>query len=404
MSRIWVINQYSSTPDTGMGGRHHYLARGLAKLGHDVSLVGAQWHHLLMEGAENAPAVENYEGYRFVRIPVGRYAHAHDKKRVWNWLSFCWRLRKLPERLKQTPDTILYSSPSLLGFLGALRLARRTNARLVFEVRDIWPLTLIEVGGKSADHPLIRWMQRVEDKAYALSDAVISNLPNAVDHMTSRGMDPQKFSWVPNGFSADETAAPEPLDPETQAALPTDKFIVGYTGSIGAANALMTMVDAAELIADRKDIAFVIVGKGQERDNVQNEIERRGLENIQILDPIPKRQVQSMLAHFSACYVGLTHDPLFRFGVSPNKLYEYLIAGKPIIYGIDSGKFKPVSDLNAGLQVTPEAPQELADAAVKLAMLSVKEQQDMGERGRTAAVENYEYDILAKKLEEIVAP
>ena len=200
MSRIWIINQYSSTPDTGLGGRHHYLARELSKRGHEVTLVAAQWHHLLAEGAEKAPEIEIREGFKFVRVPVPRYAHAHDKRRILNWLIFGSRLRHLPKRLGADPDTILYSSPSLLGFLGALRLARRLRVRMVFEVRDIWPLTLQEVGGQSPRSPLIAWMQRIEDRAYAESDAVISNLPNSVDHMVSRGMDASKFTWIPNGF------------------------------------------------------------------------------------------------------------------------------------------------------------------------------------------------------------
>lgn len=404
MSRVWIINQYSSTPETGMGGRHHYLSRELAQRGHDVSLIAAHWHHLLGEGAETAPAIEMRDGYRFVRVPVPRYAHAHDKRRILNWILFGRRLRHLPERLGEVPDTILYSSPSLLGFLGAHRLARKTGARLVFEVRDIWPLSLQEVGGKSPHHPLIAWMQRVEDRAYAVSDAVVSNLPNAVDHMVTRGMDRAKFTWVPNGFSREEVETPEQLEPETVNALPADKFLIGYTGTIGAANALETMVGAAEYLKDRTDIAFVIVGKGRERDRIAADIARRGLQNIHLIGAIPKRQVQSMLARFDACYIGLTHDPLFRFGVSPNKLFDYLISGKPILYGIDSGRYCPVEELKAGLQISPEDPQALADAVLTLNALPKEDRDAMGARGRQAALEHHEYGALAAKLEQVLFP
>lgn len=406
MSIVWIINQYATTPDTGIGGRHHYLARKLAGHGHDVTLVGARWHHLLRDeaAAETAPDIEEHEGYRFARVQVPRYAHAHDKRRVLNWLLFGRRLRHLPRRLGKVPDTILYSSPSLLGFGGAERLARKTGARLVFEVRDIWPLTLQEVGGQSPHHPLMAWMQRIEDRAYRVSDAVVSNLPNSVDHMAARGMDRKKFTWIPNGFDRREVETPEPLSEPAAAALPVDRFLVGYTGTIGAANALETMVGAAERLKDHEGIALVIVGSGRDRDKIADVIAQRGLRNIHIIDPIPKRQVQSMLARFDACYIGLSRDSLFRFGVSPNKLFDYLVSGRPILYGIDSGRYRPVEELNAGLQIPPEDPAALANAVLKLKALPEAERAAMGARGRRAALKNHEYGALAQRLEKVLFP
>ncbi|QYX56782.1 glycosyltransferase family 4 protein [Roseovarius sp. SCSIO 43702] len=406
MGKVWIINQYASTPDTGIGGRHYYLSRALAARGHEVTVIAARWHHLLRDqrAAAAAASVEERDGYRFVRVPVPRYAHAHDKRRVLNWLLFGRRLRHLPGRLGESPDTILYSSPSLLGFSGAERLARKTGARLVFEVRDIWPLTLEEVGGQSPRHPLMVWMQRVEDRAYRVSDAVVSNLPNAVDHMTTRGMDRAKFTWVPNGFDRGEVETPEPLSDAAADTLPKGKFLVGYTGTIGAANALETMVEAAARLEDHEDIAFVIVGSGRARDSIAADIARRGLRNILVIDPIPKRQVQSMLARFDACYIGLTHDSLFRFGVSPNKLFDYLVSGTPILYGIDSGRYRPVEELRAGLQIQPQDPAALADAVLKLKALPEAERAAMGARGRRAALETHEYGALARRLEEVLFP
>ena len=405
MSRIWIINQYASTPETGMGGRHHYLAEGLSKLGHDVTVIAAQWHHLLrFDASENLPGIEQRQNYLFARVPVPRYAHAHDKKRVLNWLLFGRRLRDLPKRLDEHPDVILYSSLSLLGFPGAERLAKKLGARLVFEVRDIWPLSLVEIGGQSTRHPLVRWMQYVEDRAYRVSDAVVSNLPNAVEHMESRGMDRVKFNWIPNGFSLDEIENTEPLSDDVQRQLPAGKFIVGYTGSIGKANSLDTMVEAAAKLRDHKNLAFVIVGHGQERDRIVRKIDDLGLTNITVIGTIPKRQVQSVLAHFDACYIGLTRDPLFRFGVSPNKLFDYLISSKPILYGIDSGNYRPVEQIGAGFNVAPEDPDALADAVLKLMRLTPEERAQMGERGRRVALEDYEYDKLAKKMEGVLVP
>jgi len=404
VSTIWIINQYASTPATGVGGRHHHLARELAARGHRVYLIAAQWHHLLRDGgaSEGAPLAERVEGYDFVRLPTPRYSHAHDRKRVLNWVLFAWRLASLRRRIPDPPDVIMCSSPSLFAVMGAERLARRFGARLVFEVRDIWPQTLVEVGGLSPRNPMIQVMQRIEDRAYRQADGVISNLPGAVDHMVSRGMDRHKFSWIPNGFSAADVERPTRLGADARARIPTGKFIVGYAGTLGVANALDTFLDAAERLQAQEEIAFVLLGHGKEKAALEASAARRKLTNVHFLPAVPKDQVQSVLEFFDVCSIGLRAESLFRFGVSPNKLFDYLIAGKPIIYGIDSGTYRPVEEFQAGIQIPPQNVEALVEAILKLRALQPAERRRMGENGRRAALEHHEYGMLARRLEEVL--
>jgi hypothetical protein len=112
-------------------------------------------------------------------------------------------------------------------------LAKKCKAKLVFEVRDIWPLTLTEIGGFSMKHPFILLLQWIEDRAYRYSDRVVSNLKNSVEHMIARGMEAEKLAWIPNGFSRDEFSLVKPLDADVLMKLPGNKFIVGYTGTFG---------------------------------------------------------------------------------------------------------------------------------------------------------------------------
>lgn len=401
---IWIINQYASLPSTGIGGRHRDLARELVKRGHNVTLVSARWTHLVRdaEAAQGAPDQEVFEGFRFVRIPVGRYAHAHDKKRILNWFSFAWRLRGLGRVLHERPDIVLYSSPSLVGFMGAESLAKKYDARLAFEVRDIWPLTFSELGGYPANHPFIRFLQWIEDRAYRTSDCVISNLPGAVEHMVTRGLPREKFHWIPNGFSRSDVDQCLPLPPEVADQLPKRTFNICYAGTIGAANALHTLIEAAALLRDEADLSFTIVGHGREKEALKKHARKLGLTNVYFIDPVPKAMVQSVLQECSVCYLGLTKDSLFRFGVSPNKLFDYLVSGKPIIYGIDSGDYKPVQEFAAGLQVPPEDPVALAEAIRKLKAKAPRELDAMGDNGRRSAFEHHEYGMLAEKLEQIL--
>lgn len=402
---VWIVHQYASTPETGMGGRHYYLGRELAKQGYKVYLIASASHHLLREKPVlNQPfKVETLEaGFHFVWVNMPDYTEAHSKQRALNWFLFPWRIQKLMAFIADKPDVVLSSSPSPIAFLGAQRIAKKFKARLVFEVRDIWPLTLTEIGGYSPNHPFIRFMQWVEDKAYHDSDAVISNLKNAVEHMISRGMNPTKFAWIPNGFSLDEVNQKVPLNENSAAKIPEGKFIVGYTGTLGVANALDTLIDAAEHLKEYSDIAFVLVGGGKEKDFLQSVVMDKSLSNVTFIDPIPKVEIQAMLSRFDVCYIGLTKDPLFRFGVSPNKLFDYLYSGKPIVYGIESGSYKPVDDAAAGIQIPSEDPKKLAEAVLGLYKMSSDLRSSMGANGHKVAVDQYEYSNLASSLARVL--
>lgn len=401
---VWIINQYASTPETGLGGRHYYLAKELSKLGLEVTIISSSSHHLL----RNKPKltgkleIERVEGFNFAWVKTPAYANAHSKQRILNWFLFSWRLRQLSNKIKKGPDVILVSSPSLVSFLGAYWLSKKHSARLIFEVRDIWPLSLIEIGGYSQNHPFIKVLQFIEDKAYKYSDAVVSNLKNSVDHMVKRGMDSTKFTWIPNGYSKDEVELGVPLNQFSLDQLPKNKFIVGYAGTIGVANSLDTLISSAVKLKEIQEIAFVIVGSGREKEALIQNVKSHSLDNVYFIDPIPKIEIQSMLARFDVCYIGLTKDPLFRFGVSPNKLFDYLYSAKPIIYAIESGGYMPVSEANAGLQILAQNVDELEKAIIKVYEMTESERNILGVSGRKYAEQYHEYHSLALAMNKVL--
>lgn len=402
---VWIINQYASTPDSGFAGRHYYLGKELAKLGYNVYLIASSAHHLLREKPDMRSEFEFQEEdnrFNVVWVRMPHYEQAHSKSRIIGWFLFSRRIRKLAKIVPDSPDVIVCSSPSLLSFFGAKSLARRFSARLVFEVRDIWPMTLMDIGGYSPRHPFIRFLQWVEDRAYRDSDRVVSNLKNAVEHMVELGMEKEKFSWIPNGFSLEEVSQNAPLNNSAKKKIPQDKFLIGYTGTLGVANSLYTLIDAAERLRDFPEIAFILVGDGKEKATLQKRVLEKGLVNVHFINPIPKVEIQAMLSQFDGCYIGLSKDPLFRFGVSPNKLFDYLYSGKPIIYGIESGNYKPVEDAGAGFQIPSEDAKQLEDAVLKLYRMEDSERAQMGANGRKVALEQYEYGQLAENLAKVL--
>lgn len=340
--KIWMVNQYTSTPEIGMGGRTYYLSKYMAEQGHDVKLIGSSFNHVLRKPKEQKELfeVEKVDKFDFVTIKMDKYKHAHDKKRVLNWFKFSYYLTRLTEVISEKPDVIVVSSPSLVSFLGAWRLARKTKAKLVFEVRDIWPDTLIQVGGFSRSHPFIRFLSWVEKKAYSQSDFVISNLKYFNRYLEEKKKSYKEFIWSSNGFDSSEVSVPEALPETVSSLIPEGKFVIGYTGAIGLCNNLDYLIDAAESLKDAEQFHFVIVGDGSHKEHLVTKANEKKLANVTFIDPIPKKQIQSMLQRFNACYIGLSQEPLFKYGVSPNKLFDYLVSGRPIIYAIESGDFK----------------------------------------------------------------
>lgn len=400
---IWIIHQYASTPETGMGGRHYYLAKELAKQGHRVYLVAASYTHLLRTPPTITQPfqIDERDGFHFVWIKVPPYTQAHSKQRVLNWFWFTWRLRQLPRVIADQPDAILCSSPSPFPFLGAWRLARQLKARLIFEVRDLWPLTLTEIGGYAKQHPMIQLMQWIEDRAYRHADKLVSNLKNAVEHIEKRGGSADKFTWIPNGIALDEINQCIPLSQATQQQLPQRPFIVGYAGTLGTANALENLILAAEQLRDYQEIAFVMVGQGKEQATLEQLVQQKKLHNVHFIPAIAKTEIPALLEHFDLCYIGWLDDALYQYGIGANKIPEYLYSGKPILHAY-SGRFDPIQEAEAGITVAAQDPTALAKAIIDFYRMPSAEKQRLGQNGRACALAHYEYGQLAQKLATVL--
>jgi len=296
---------------------------------------------------------------------------------------------------------VVYSSPSLIGYLGAKRLARSTGAKLVFEVRDIWPLTFQEVGGYSNNHPFIRFLQWVEDYAYKTADHATSNLQGAVEHMLARGLPKNRFTWIANGFAFDEVSDAEALPASVADYISAHGFRICYAGTMGSANALESLVEAAKLVAEeRSDICFVLVGEGRSKSVLMANAKELGLSNVIFLDAVPKKQVQSVLAQCDACFLGWKDSSLYNYGIAANKLFDYLYAGKPILHAY-SGRFDPVARYGAGITVPAENPGAIAKAAIQLKEMTEIELKSMGANGHQAAMSQHEYAVLAQKYDSL---
>jgi glycosyltransferase involved in cell wall biosynthesis len=396
---IWIVNQYAGSPRHGMEYRHYHLARALVAQGHSVVVITGTRSHLFTRPPEvSRPfTLETLDGVTYCWVDGPGYERAISLGRIVNMAAFALRLVRLPVDKLPRPDAILVSSPSLFPLPVAARWARRYGARFAFEVRDIWPLTLRELGGLSTTHPLVVLMQWLEDFGYRSADVVVSVLPAAEDHMVSRGMDPAKFHYLPNGIELDglrEGAAPEVVRQSIQ----PGAFTVGFVGTLGRANVLETLIDAARLV-EPEGVQVVVVGHGPEREQLAARAD--GATNVAFVGPIPKEQVAPALGLFDACYVGYRRSSLYRFGVSPNKLYDYMAAGRPVLFAADAAN-QPVQEADCGRTVPPEDPAALAAAIRSLADASPDERARLGANARAYVAERHDYARLGERLAEVL--
>jgi glycosyltransferase involved in cell wall biosynthesis len=407
---IWYVNHYASRPGTGRGERPLNLARAMTARGHRITIVAAARHHLQFPEAPPAKGDEIADtgGVRLLPMAVCGY-RKNGFSRLVNMLDFSRGTTRIARWVRfgqlASPDVIVYSSPHPMAFPAFHRLARRLGVPIVFEERDLWPISLVELAGVWRFHPLVLWMDRIVKRAYRTSNAVVSLLPLALSYMEDMGLSPDRFHYIPNGVSAaDWRQSPEPLPAHHQTAYDrcreAGKLVVSYTGAHGPPNALDQILDLGGVDRGPRPYHFVLIGDGTEKPALQQRVAREGLDFVTLLPSIPKAAVRSALACSDACFISLKDSPVFRFGVSPNKLFDYFMAARPVIYAIRSGN-RPVEEAGAGLAVSPYDPGELDEALRALATMSPEQRRTMGLRGREFVLAHHEWTGLGKRYVDL---
>jgi glycosyltransferase involved in cell wall biosynthesis len=363
-------------------------------------IVGASFSHV--RARQPQPGDEALDGIRYRWLPTPSY-QGNGLGRVWNiwrFLSQLWR--QAPGLARDfRPDAVIASSTYPMDIWVARRIARLAGATLVHEVHDLWPLSPMELSGMSPSHPFIRLCQKAENDACRDADLVVSMLPKVQQHLAAHGLDLKRLLIVPNGISPEDwQTTPEPLREDVAAAIAQARAegctVVGYAGSMGLPNALDTLLDAAARLRDAP-MAFVLVGDGHERARLQQRVAEEGLARMRFLPPIPKAQIPSFLAAIDIAYIGWQRVPIYRFGIAPNKLMDYMMAGRAVLHSVEAGN-DPVAEAGCGLTVPPEDPAAVAAGLQRLAAHTPAERQAMGERGRAFVLAEHSYPVLARRF------
>jgi glycosyltransferase involved in cell wall biosynthesis len=406
--KILYINHYAGSLKHGMEFRPFYMAREWVKKGNKVTILAASHSHVraIQPSITSDFTEEDIEGIKYIWSKTLPY-QTNGVKRFFNIFSFLVRIFQYSTKIKSenSPDVVIASSTYPLDIFPALYIAKKFKAKLVYEVHDLWPLSPIELGGMMKIHPFIILIQFAENFAYKNADCVVSMLPKTMDYMISHGMKREKFNYIPNGIDLEEWATTLSIEQTPEIKLLIEeikedqkqgKFTVAYLGTHGLANALDNFINAAEKIQN-ESIIFYLIGSGPDKKSLIELANSKKLKNVKFINPIPKKSIPIITRIFDANYIGLQKKSLFRFGISPNKLMDYMAAEKPIINAIEAGN-DPVQEANCGISIPAENPSALADAILKLRDMPKEQLKQLGKNGYEYMCNGHDYKILADKF------
>ena len=396
--RIWVVNHYADPPD-GLATRTFDISRRMVEKGHPTTVFVCAFSHYHLKPARRLGwrlwRDEDIDGVRYVWIASNSY-RGNDWRRVVNMVLFSSLVFLAGVVRREKPDIVIGVSVHPLAALAAYYVARLKRARFFFEVTDLWPQTLIDFGLLRSDGLTARMMRWLERFLFRKAERIVMLWRHTDEYVESQGVSREKILWIPHGV---ELSRYDELERYTGATrLP---FQVMFLGGFVTSNAVDVIIEAAAILQSRgrDDIKFLLIGAGEERQGL---IERAGslqLHNVGFPPAVPKRDVGKVMGQADAFIYGLRNLPLYRFGISLNKLTDYLAAGRPIVF-FGRSTYDPVRDANAGFSAPPGDPAALADAIEKLVALSPEERVAMGARGRRYLIEHHNIPRLADRLLE----
>jgi len=399
MSLIWVVNQFANTPDLAGHTRQYEISKYLVNKNWKVELFSSDFslsqRKFKKLNKYQFIKTEKINGIKWNWLRVISYKK-NNIKRVFNMLSFCAHLSfiffiKLIIFRKKV-NVIYASSPQLPAAFVALLFSKIFRIPFFFEVRDLWPQVLIDQRGTNHENFLIRALKILEKKLYKYSDEIIVLSKNSISYIRDRGG--SNINWLPNGPDLNDFCFSE-LPHEGNGFSEDRPFRIVYTGAHGESNDLINVVKAAELI-QQLPILFIFVGDGPEKNNLIES--SKNLNNIKFLDPISKHNIPSFIVNSDAVLVSLKEIPVFKYGISPNKLYDAYAIGRPVITTIEGDINDEVKNYCLGVTCRPGNPKSLANSVIKLFNLSREKRSEMGRRSRQLAENIYSRTIINEKL------
>ncbi len=370
--RVLLIHQAFASPDEPGGTRHYELARYCMERGHRFTIVAGSLSYLSGEPFSKEKGLvsdQDVDGIRVLRAYIYPSLHRSFFWRVVSFISFMFTSIWAALQVGRV-DVVMGTSPPIFQAVSAWVISAIRRRPFLLEIRDLWPEFAIDMG--VLKNPVLialsRWLERF---LYARATHLLVNSPAYRDYLLGKGLPATKITLVPNGVD------PEMFDPaargeEVRRSLGLDeKFVVAYAGALGQANDIATLLEAADRLRHEPGIHFLLVGDGKERTNLEGLAKQKELPNVTFTGSMPKSHMPNILAASDACVAILKDIPMFRT-TYPNKVFDYMAAGRPTILLIDGVIRQVVESAGGGVFVPPGDGAALAESVRELSRDSLR--------------------------------
>lgn len=398
--KIWYISKYARPNEFGMATRHFSLSKEFNTKSHETIVITSD-----SQPKGNFPKFKRVynniivDEVNTIFIKTVKFRSAYSFRRVISWIDFELKLLFMNKSSLPKPDRIIVSSLSLFTVLSGLYLRRRYKSKLILEIRDIWPKTIIDIGNFNPNNLFVKILSWIEKIGYKNYDLIISTLPNFQEHVQTVLKTYKKVYCVPQGYNKDYFSGGSELSPEYKELIPKNKFIVGYAGAVGTSNALDTFFEAAINMENSEDIHFLVLGWGDKLEDFKKFTSK--LKNITFLPKVDKNQVQQVIENCNVLYDSVKRIDLYKFGLSRNKWIDYMYASKPMIISY-SGYESMVNEAKCGVFIEAENTKALTDKIIEFRHLGSNELNAMGEKGKRWLLKNRSYSKLADEFLSII--
>lgn len=406
--KVLFISHFAGSAYHGMVTRNYNWAVELVRRGHSVTIIAASYSHYRAKQPNMAGQAIKHEtidsiNYIWVRCP--HYDGNSSLGRILAMAAFSMRVRKIIKRTRQKYDLVVASSPHPFVVYPAAKIAKSNKAKLIYDIRDLWPLTLTEIGGIPKWHPFVMLLQRAEDYACRHADLVTAVPQNCEPYLKSRGLADNKFLAIGNGFLEREKTEGDSLQSSHQRVIDylrkQSAFIMGYAGTLGRANAMHVAVESMAK-TNNDNLHLVIIGNGNNLEELKSQVINLNIEDrVHFLPTIPHSQIASFLEQIDCAYIGALDSPLYKWGASPAKMNDYLVSAKPILYAMGDPN-NPVEKSGCGISCRGEDSDQIAKAMDDLSAMPNDKLAAMGEKGKNWLYKNQTVSIqisaILKKL------
>lgn len=364
---VLYFHQHFSTPQGSAGTRSYEMAQALISAGHSVTMVCgryAQGNTGLSAPFENGRRCGVVDGINVIEFDLNYGNHMGFMQRIRVFLKFA--LGSVVVALREPADVVFATTTPLTAGIPGIFARWLTRKPFVFEVRDLWPELPKAMGVITS--PVVLWlMSLLEWASYRSADRLVGLSPGIVEGIAARGVDKSRIAMVPNGCDLDLFSTPKAAWRPN--GVQDDQILAIFTGTHGNANGLDAVLNAAAVLKERQrdDIRIALVGQGREKPKLKAQAEERDLDNVLFLDPVPKVKLSALMEGADIGLQVLRNVPAFYYGTSPNKFFDYISAGLPVLNNYPGWLAGLIEETDCGFVVPPDDPAAFADALINAA-------------------------------------